>query len=161
VSNLIPRKEILCACGCGGTLIDRNDKGNVRRFIKNHHNSTPDTRAAARLRASKKGRPRPAPWNRGRSYVMAKRTTYANKGTWNKAMRRVYGSDCMRCGWAEANCDTHHLVAKKDGGQFTLENGVILCPNCHRLANLGILSAQSLREIKSAARVIGEMAGAS
>jgi hypothetical protein len=154
MGNKIPRNVIPCACGCGGTLVDRDRKGNVRRFIIGHHNSTEASRERARLRFGKCGLPR-VPWNKGRSYVIRKRTVYANKSSWNKAMRRLYPNRCMRCGWDEAGCDTHHIVARRDGGLYTLENGIILCPNCHRLANLGKVSADELRAVKARCEVVG------
>lgn len=91
------------------------------------------------------------PWNKGKTYVHNSKAVYANKGAWNKAMRRIYPDACMRCGWGEAGCDTHHILPKSDGGEFTIENGIILCPNCHRLANVGLIDVAELRRIKSAA----------
>lgn len=88
------------------------------------------------------------PWNKGKTYIHESKGTYANKGAWNQAMRRVYPDVCMRCGWAEGVCDTHHIIPKSKGGKFTIENGVILCPNCHRLADFGIIDSDELRRVK-------------
>jgi 5-methylcytosine-specific restriction endonuclease McrA len=55
----------------------------------------------------------------------------------------------MRCGWSEGSCDTHHIIPKSEGGEYSIENGVILCPNCHRLADAGKINKQELFEIKS------------
>jgi hypothetical protein len=43
---------------------------------------------------------------------------------------------CEKCGWDQASCDRHRKV--RDRG-YTRENVIILCPNCHRLAHLGLL----------------------
>jgi hypothetical protein len=99
------------------------------------------------------------PWNKGRTYTIAKREVYANKGSWNLAMRRMFGSSCMRCGWSEGPCDTHHIVPKRDAGDMSLANGVILCPNCHRLADLAAITEIELRRIRDNAPIIGERIG--
>jgi 5-methylcytosine-specific restriction endonuclease McrA len=91
------------------------------------------------------------PWNKGISYVITDGRVYANKGSWMKAVRRVYGDICMRCGWNEATCDSHHIIAKASGGLNTLENSVVLCPNCHRLVHAGIVSTDELIAIRASA----------
>ena len=52
-----------------------------------------------------------------------------------KAVVRVRGSACERCGWDKARCDVHHRVARYDGGLNTIRNGEVICPNCHRVAH--------------------------
>ena len=88
------------------------------------------------------------PWNKGKTYIHKSKGVYANKGSWNMAMRRIYPDICMRCGWKESVCDTHHIVPKSEGGEFAIENGIILCPNCHRLADFGVISEGELLKIK-------------
>lgn len=95
------------------------------------------------------------PWNKGLSYTIAKRKVYANKGAWKNAMVRMFTDRCMRCGWSEAHCDTHHIVPKREGGQRTLENGILLCPNCHRLADVGRIVRRELIRIRLGTPVIG------
>lgn len=147
MTTKIIRNRILCACGCGQFLIDRDHKGNVRRFIHNHHGSTDKSRRLASQRIARKGKPRSA-WNKGKSYVCGCKTEYANRGSWTQALRRIFPDQCMRCGWKEATCDAHHISHKGKGGKHTLKNGVILCPNCHRLAHCGLISKKKLREIR-------------
>jgi hypothetical protein len=91
------------------------------------------------------------PWNKGKSYIHQSKGVYANRGAWNMAMRRVYPDKCMICGWEEASCDTHHLVSKSQGGKYSIDNGVVLCPNCHRLADNGKISLERLKDAKSKA----------
>jgi hypothetical protein len=98
-------------------------------------------------------------WSKGKTYTMASKRVYANKGSWNAAMRRMHADLCMRCGWDEGPCDTHHILAKANGGPMSLDNGVILCPNCHRLADKGLISTEELHALKDAAPVRGERAG--
>lgn len=33
----LPRIEIFCACGCGGKLINRDDKARLRKYINGHN----------------------------------------------------------------------------------------------------------------------------
>ena len=60
---------------------------------------------------------------------------YANKKAWAEAVLRVKGNKCARCGWAEARCDVHHITPRAEGGKNFVSNGVVLCPNCHRVAH--------------------------
>jgi 5-methylcytosine-specific restriction endonuclease McrA len=53
-------------------------------------------------------------------------------GEWTK-------KPCQRCGWNESYCDLHRIVEGKDGGKYTMDNVLILCPNCHRIEHRGIL----------------------
>lgn len=146
--------QIECACGCGGLRDEFDSDGRRRHFLKGHHHRVKTESQRTAWLESLDKRPK-IPWNKGKTYVFSSKKTYANKGAWNKAMRRLYSGECMRCDWSEAHCDTHHIVPKNTGGKYTLENGIILCPNCHRLADLGILTAVELRQIKSRATITG------
>lgn len=97
-----------------------------------------------------KSKGRPA-WNRGKTYVFRQKTEYANRGSWLQALTRVYGDKCMRCGWGEESCDAHHIRPKSKGGRHEIANGIILCPNCHRLADRGRIPVSELWRIRSAA----------
>ena len=148
-------KYIPCGCGCGSLIAEVDSRGRHRRYIPGHNNRrrTEAQRAASsrNIREALKV----GPWNKGKSYVFSIRKVYANRGAWNKAMRRLYPDACMRCGWNAASCDTHHIVPKADGGEFSLANGIILCPNCHRLADTGLLTAKELIAIKAGIEVTG------
>lgn len=61
--------------------------------------------------------------------------------------RKIFGNVCARCSWKEAPCDAHHIVARSAGGSNELTNIIILCPNCHRLADFGIVTESELRTI--------------
>lgn len=118
----------------------------MRKYIQGHANKE---KTKPRLAPS----PR-IPWNLGKSYVIASRAIYANKGSWNMAMKRLFLDRCMRCGWDEAPCDVHHIIPKASGGAYTLDNGVILCPNCHRLTHTGRVHPDDLRLLRDAAQPI-------
>lgn len=44
--------------------------------------------------------------------------------------------ECSICGWDKASCDRHRIDPKRG---YTLENIAVLCPNCHRLAETGVI----------------------
>jgi hypothetical protein len=78
-------------------------------------------------------------WNEGKSYAIHSGTKcYHTKHGWAKAVIRHYGNKCEICGWDKARCDTHHRTHKSKGGLHTIENGQVLCPNCHRVVHLGL-----------------------
>jgi 5-methylcytosine-specific restriction endonuclease McrA len=129
--NMMISNECLCGCGALITATSRWVKG---------HNWRGKTRVT---------------WNKGISYTIAKRTVYANKGAWNKALIRLYGNRCMRCGWDEATVDAHHITPKSEGGEFRVENAILLCPNCHRLAHTRADVRETFAALKAAAVVIG------
>jgi 5-methylcytosine-specific restriction endonuclease McrA len=74
------------------------------------------------------------PWNKGTTYATkAANDEYKNKKSWGEAVIRVRGNSCEVCGWNAARCDVHHRIPKAEGGRNTIENGRVLCPNCHRV----------------------------
>jgi 5-methylcytosine-specific restriction endonuclease McrA len=74
---------------------------------------------------------------------------HKSRDMWSISIRRYYGDKCQVCGWNEDSCDVHHIVAKSKSGKNTLDNAVVLCPNCHRLANRGRISEEKLKEYKT------------
>lgn len=74
------------------------------------------------------------PWNLGKTYANKPAgAVYKNKKAWADAVRRENGEACQRCGWDKARCDVHHIVPKSMGGLNIVSNGVVICPNCHRV----------------------------
>jgi 5-methylcytosine-specific restriction endonuclease McrA len=67
---------------------------------------------------------------------------------WSLSVRRYYDDKCQICGWDKDSCDVHHIVAKSKGGKNTLLNGIVLCPNDHRLANRGKILDKELVNYK-------------
>ncbi len=73
-------------------------------------------------------------WNKGKTYTTKRiDEVFASKNAWTEAVKRHCGDICQRCGWHEAPCDVHHLVKKSLGGKNVISNGIVLCPNCHRI----------------------------
>ena len=81
-------------------------------------------------------------------YIFFRNDGSAKPASWRKALIKMFSDACMRCGWNLAPCDAHHILPKSQGGTQTLENGVLLCPNCHRLAHLGQISSEELRHLR-------------
>jgi hypothetical protein len=63
-----------------------------------------------------------------------------NPNGWN-ALRNV--NICQNCQW-EGICDRSHIISRKDGGTFKKSNILILCPNCHRMFDRGLLNLDYL-----------------
>lgn len=74
-----------------------------------------------------------------------------------KEICRNYGYKCAICGWSvpshtpngglqkQNGCELHHIIAYKDKGSESKENLILLCPNCHKLADLGVITQDELR----------------
>jgi hypothetical protein len=62
---------------------------------------------------------------------------------WKNALIRVYGYRCQVCGYDKV-VDAHHIIPVSMGGKSTLENGILLCPNCHAEEHIGLLDIKGL-----------------
>lgn len=150
---------IECACGCGQERPMYDQKHRVRRYIDGHQNRnrpmTPERTAAVVQALESYRRLGHAPWNKGKTYIFKARQVYSHKHTWQMALKRLYGDRCMSCGWDQASCDAHHIEPRRSGGKYIIDNGVILCPNCHRLAENGKFSEEDLHAMRDASEKIG------
>lgn len=52
--------------------------------------------------------------------------------------RKVSKGKCIFCEWTGPT-DLHRLKMGKDGGKYTKDNVIEVCPNCHRLIHLQLL----------------------
>lgn len=115
-----------CICDCGNQKIAQSN--NILR--PKGTNSC----GCLRTEANAKKRQENGIWNDGKSYAIQDGTRcYKTRHAWAKAVIRHYGNKCQRCGWSEARCDAHHRDPKAKGGLHTIANGIVLCPNCHRV----------------------------
>lgn len=95
---------------------------------------------------------------KARTSYIAKRASSINLVS--HSIYRVYGHRCALCGWqatpdeisvnghiqyAHGN-EIHHITPVKDGGTEDYTNVILLCPNHHKQADLGIISREELRE---------------
>lgn len=115
-----------CLCDCGNKKITQSNS------LKRKKGGTVSCGCATRIAAQAKTK-KDGAWNEGKSYAINGGTRcYKTKHGWAKAVLRHYGNRCEICGWNKAKCDTHHRVPKAKYGLHTIENGQVICPNCHR-----------------------------
>jgi len=55
---------------------------------------------------------------------------------------------CCMCGWDKASIDLAHLVPHSEGGGYTLDNILPLCPNHHRQLDRWLISDAELENIQ-------------
>lgn len=60
---------------------------------------------------------------------------YKDESHFARVAKEFYGDHCELCGWCECTCDVHHRKPLARGGRNTIENAIVLCPNCHRIAH--------------------------
>lgn len=84
---------------------------------------------------------------------------YNHKGYLSKAIIERYKGRCAICGWRASEelitvkqrtqyaygNEVHHIESVEDGGKATENNLILLCPNHHKQANLGLVSSEDLR----------------
>jgi hypothetical protein len=66
------------------------------------------------------------------------------RGTLRQQAYQVLGRQCVLCDYSYGDCA--HLKAAKAGGEHSLLNVVILCPNHHRDFDQGRLSEENVRK---------------
>lgn len=93
---------------------------------------------------------------------------YANASSFRAMARHHFYDRCAICAWPlrevlypypafpGVSCDVCHIVARKNGGTDTLDNVVLLCPNHHRLFDLGLIPVEKIRQARAnALRIAG------
>jgi hypothetical protein len=116
----------LCACDCGKQKVIASNSL-TRMFPVQSCGCMNHTRAQVKRKPD-------GPWNEGKSYIINGGShCYKTRHGWAKAAVKHYGNRCEKCGWDKAPCDVHHRHEKAKGGAHTIENAIVLCPNCHRL----------------------------
>lgn len=116
--------ECLCDCGTKCVVQSNNFRGGDKK----------GTQSCGCLRSEVSAKPKKTSWNAGLTYqTHGDERVFKNKKAWSKAVIRVKGNACQRCGWNAARCDVHHIVQRSAGGLNTISNGEVICPNCHRV----------------------------
>lgn len=62
-------------------------------------------------------------------------------------VKKSHYFECAWCG--QPLYDRHHIDEFSEGGEHTIENLILLCPNCHRLVHQGKIDKEELRARKS------------
>lgn len=57
----------------------------------------------------------------------------ADRVHWARICKEHYGDYCHICGWDETSCDVDHIIDRSKGGENTIRNGIVLCPNHHAM----------------------------
>lgn len=76
---------------------------------------------------------------------------YTATVAWSRAVKRIFKNQCMICTWNSGPCDAHHIIEKSKNGPNTLQNAIVLCPNCHSCAHNGKLTIEFLQDINKKA----------
>lgn len=72
----------------------------------------------------------------------------------------LYQCKCAICGWQISEnlvirkgkalpsygCEIHHIVPVSEGGSGELDNLIMLCPNCHKKADYGVITRDELKK---------------
>lgn len=72
---------------------------------------------------------------------------YKDRTNWSLSVKNIFKNECMICKWNEASCDVHHILPFSQGGRNILRNAIVLCPNHHKLADVGKLTKEYLQNI--------------
>lgn len=72
----------------------------------------------------------------------------------------AFDSKCAVCGWQipswrlgykkavrQGGCEMHHIIPVSEGGTDDCSNLVLLCPNCHKMAHVGLITTDELLEL--------------
>ena len=72
---------------------------------------------------------------------------YKDRNNWSLSVKEIFTDKCMICNWDEAPCDVHHIKPHRESGPNSLNNAIVLCPNHHKLADIGKLDRVYLQQI--------------
>lgn len=85
-------------------------------------------------------------------------TEYSHKGQLATSLIILYGGKCAICGWRATDKvittkqgrqiaygnEIHHIKPISEGGKSNYDNLILLCPNHHKQANMGVISQEKL-----------------
>lgn len=85
---------------------------------------------------------------------LSKTKTHDNNGNWQGGKWRWFQAQvlrrdnyrCVICGFDQV-VDVHHIVGRKRGGTDEPSNLITLCPNHHRMADLGLIKVNHLARL--------------
>lgn len=102
---------------------------------------------------------RKATANSYNSTTKARVAEYNHKGYLSKEIISLYNGKCAICGWRATDKiittpkgiqyaygnEIHHITPVREGGESNYSNLILLCPNHHKQADLGILDRATLQ----------------
>lgn len=72
---------------------------------------------------------------------------YSEKG--KDKLKELSSTPCSKCGWNLSYTDRHRVTPGRKGGQYTPDNTVSICPNCHRVETFaGLLMSNNAADKK-------------
>ncbi|UZE93516.1 MAG: HNH endonuclease [Candidatus Nealsonbacteria bacterium] len=69
---------------------------------------------------------------------------------------KKYGNACELCGY-NIHVETHHITPKHQGGIHTIDNLIVLCPNCHTLVTNKKLTLSNRKDITKLSRKVKKL----
>ena len=63
--------------------------------------------------------------------------------TFRRRLLKKYSHYCLICGY-DKFVEAHHIVKQSQDGDSSIKNGVLLCPNHHAEADIGMITADEL-----------------
>lgn len=120
------RNKIVVKCDyCGSDVYiwpsQQNQYNYCNRYCQDRHRSTMDWRG-----------PNGTNWRGG------------NQKWWQEQAQIRDNHRCVICGF-DIVVDVHHITPRSEGGTDDVSNLLTLCPNHHRMADLGIINVEHLR----------------
>lgn len=99
-------------------------------------------------------------------YYLKLNNRYGDAVTSKRAMPTIkhilkedYGIDyCELCGYGRV-AELAHIIERKNGGEYLLDNCLLLCPNCHHLFDYNMLIDSEKQKLLSIPRLNGELKG--
>lgn len=102
---------------------------------------------------------RKATQNRHNSRAKERIAEHNHKGYFSKEIISLYGAKCAICGWRATEQlittpkgiqyafgnEIHHITPVNEGGKSNFSNLILLCPNHHKQADLGIIDRETLQ----------------
>lgn len=142
--EVVDKRKKFCNNSCAakynnkGRKLKESSKKKISSSLKKHNRENP------RFKEPKKE----FFWNgirtsKGRFVKNPKNIYELSKRTRSKIMDRMK-TKCSRCDWNEEICDIHHIYGRDIDNCHNHNNLSILCPNCHRLAQRGLIPKEEL-----------------
>ena len=83
---------------------------------------------------------------------MGKKRDAKKQQAWRRKLYKRDGGVCAHCGLRcePSHWEAHHRIRVIDGGDWSLENGLTLCPECHKKTHRSADDADDAGEVVAA-----------